>query len=274
VQETRDSGESPSSQRSTAGSTPATKKRKASSDDDIEDIPVMSLLSPPQKGPPSTHALADPDISLLSPPATTREVIDLRSPHSSRKVSARRQAKYRTLDSRQYYSVPSPVRETELSPPRKIPTSEFKGDRTHMKTFRAGAIGTMARFNNEQPTFMWDTGANRSGTSNKSILKNVTACDPISISGAFGPPINPTLKGELGPLKLDTVVIDGMGPQSIISVSQVCQLGPGHVALFTANSFRVYTLPTAMRAMKVLTHDGKEVVRGTVQNGLYIHDST
>jgi hypothetical protein len=29
-----------------------------------------------------------------------------------------------------------------------------------------------------------------------------------------------------------------------------------------------------MKAIKLLTHDGKEVVRGTVQNGLYIQDST
>jgi hypothetical protein len=63
-----------------------------------------------------------------------------------------------------------------------------------------------------------------------------------------------------------------MGPQTIISVSQVCQLG--HVAIFTSKDFRVYTLPSVLRAMKVMAHDGKEVVRGTVHNGLYIQDST
>jgi hypothetical protein len=143
-----------------------------------------------------------------------------------------------------------------------------------MKSFKAQTVATIAHLNTEQPTFMWDTGANRSGTSNKSILKNVTQCDPIAVSGAFGPVITLSLKGELGPLKLDTVVIDGMGPRTIISVSQVCKLSQGHIALFTPNSFRVYTLETAMRAIKLLTHDGKEVVRGTVQNGLYIQDST
>jgi hypothetical protein len=99
-------------------------------------------------------------------------------------------------------------------------------------------------------------------------------CDPITLSGAFGPGITPSLKGELGPLKLDTVVIDGMGPQTIISVSQVCKLRQGHIALLTPNSFRVYTLDTALRAIKLLTHDDKEVVRGIVQNGRYIQDST
>ena len=75
-----------------------------------------------------------------------------------------------------------------------------------------------------------------------------------------------------GPLKLDTVVIEGMGPQIIVSVSQVCQLG--HVPIFTSKDFRVYTLRSVLCAMKVLTLDGKEIVRGTVHNGLYIQDST
>ena len=142
--------------------------------------------------------------------------------------------------------------------------------RSHLKTFWSGGI--IARLNNQQPSFMWDTGANRSGTSSKDILKNVTPCEPITIQGAFGPAITPSLKGELGPLKLDTVVINGMGPQTIVSVSQVCQLG--HVAIFTSKDFRVYTLPSVLRAMKVLALEGKEVVRGTVHNGLYIQDST
>lgn len=43
--------------------------------------------------------------------------------------------------------------------PGKISTSQF--------IFRAG---TMARLNNEQTMFMWDTGANRSGASSKSVM--------------------------------------------------------------------------------------------------------
>jgi hypothetical protein len=139
----KESGESSSSSKSTAGSTPASKKRKASPTEDMPGIPEVSLMSPP----PKTH-----------------EIIDLRSPHSSRKVSARRQAKYKSLDSHQYFSPSSPDRETELAPPAKIPTSAYKGDRTHMKPFKAQTKATIARLNNEQPTFMWDTGANRSGT--------------------------------------------------------------------------------------------------------------
>lgn len=125
--------------------------------------------------------------------------------------------------------------------------------------------------NNVPATYMWDSGANRSGTSSAAILRNVQDCEPMSIQGAFGPPTRPTLKGELGPLKLDTVVIETMGHQTIISVSQVCQLG--HIAVFTAVDFRVYKLDSVLTALKVLAHEGKEVARGTVQNGLYIQTS-
>jgi hypothetical protein len=95
-QDYQESGESSSSQRSTAGSTPASKKRKASPVEDIPDFPRASLTSPSSK---------------------TQKVIDLRSPNSSRRVSARRQAKYKSLDSRQYFSPASPNLETELAPP-------------------------------------------------------------------------------------------------------------------------------------------------------------
>jgi hypothetical protein len=100
-----------------------------------------------------------------------------------------------------------------------------------MKPFKAQTVATIARLKNQQPTLMWGTGANRSGTNNKSILKNVTECGPITIIRRF----RTRHKGELGSLKLDTVVIDGMGPQTNISVSQVCQLEQVLIALFIPN---------------------------------------
>jgi hypothetical protein len=95
-----------------------------------------------------------PNVSLMSPPVKQYDVIDLRSPSASKPVSERRKIKYKKEDSYQYFALPSPERPTPLAPPTKIPTSEFKGDRSHMKTFR---VKTMARLNNEQPSFIWDT---------------------------------------------------------------------------------------------------------------------
>ena len=40
---------------------------------------------------------------------------------------------------------------------------------TEVMTFWAGGI--IAKLNNQHPSFMWDTGANRSGTSGKTYLR-------------------------------------------------------------------------------------------------------
>ena len=92
-----------------------------------------------------------------------------------------------------------------LAPPAKF---QCKGNqRSHMATFCSGGV-ILAKLNNEQPSFMWDTGANRSETSSKTILENVIPCEPITIQGAFGPAVIPSLKGELGPLKLPCENVD------------------------------------------------------------------
>lgn len=238
-------------------------------------------------------------IITLSTPVGRRHgtAIDLRSPDSALRlrtavplplspVSAAQSREFSSPVSGKYYVSPffpptatdsePMVVETHAQPSASstyIETSESTepdslDPTASINTFHTGVI---SRMNNVPATFMWDSGANRSGTSNASILRNVTDCEPMSIQGAFGPPTHPTLKGELGPLKLDTVVIDAMGPQTIISVSQVCQLG--HVVVFTGVDFRVYKLDSVLTAMKVLAHEGKEVARGTVVNGLYIQTS-
>jgi hypothetical protein len=107
---------------------------------------------------------------------------------------------------------------------------------------------------------MWDSGANRSGTGSKAVLRNITSCPPLSIQGAFGPPIQPTHRGELGPMKLETVVIDGMGDNTIISVSQVCKLG--YIAVFSDKHFNVYKADAIEYELKVLNLKGKAVAYG------------
>jgi hypothetical protein len=92
----------------------------------------------------------------------------------------------------------------------------------------------------------------------KAGLRNITACPPLSIQGAFGPPI----RGELDPMKLETVVIDGMGDNTIISVSQVCKLG--YIAVFNDKQFKVssystisMSLPDYVSAINVHLHTSK-----------------
>ena len=77
-----------------------------------------------------------------------------------------------------------------------------------------------AKFTKINETCLFDTGASRSGTSNKNILYDIVKCDDITVQGAFGPPYRPTLKGKLGPLGLDTVLIPDM-KETLLSVYQI-----------------------------------------------------
>jgi hypothetical protein len=70
-------------------------------------------------------------------------------------------------------------------------------------------------------------------------------------------------------MKLETVVIDGMGDNTIISVSQVCKLG--YITVYKES--KVYKADTIKNALKVLDLEGKAVAYGKVENGLYYQES-
>jgi hypothetical protein len=69
-----------------------------------------------------------------------------------------------------------------------------------------------AKFSNDQSS-IFDTGASKSGTSDSKILTNLEKCEKVTVQGAFGPPCIPSLKGKLGPLELETLVIPGMNDE-------------------------------------------------------------
>ena len=68
---------------------------------------------------------------------------------------------------------------------------------------------------------LFDTGASRSGTHDEKLLTNIEKCNNITVQGAFGPPFRPALKGRMGPLELETVVIPDMN-ETLLSVYQIC----------------------------------------------------
>ena len=64
----------------------------------------------------------------------------------------------------------------------------------------------------------------------------------MSACPAFGPKIDPKLRGDFGNLGLDTLIIDNM-KDTLISVSQICKGGTSkntHVAVFTADGVRIF----------------------------------
>ena len=133
-----------------------------------------------------------------------------------------------------------------------------------------------AKFINEIKSSIFDTGASRSGTSDSKLLKNLEKCEKVSVQGAFGPPYIPSLKGKLGPLELETLVIPGMN-ETLLSVYQICNGGSKDfqcIALFTTEGCRIFRLDSVRRAIKDMHDNGIEIMRGLVHQGLYHEDKS
>jgi hypothetical protein len=134
---------------------------------------------------------------------------------------------------------------------------------------------TMLRMSSA-PTTVFDSGCSISGTSVLANLSNVTDCGPMSVQGAFGPAAQPTKRGLLTPLGLDAILLPGMGNQTLVSLSQFCDGGTSgqrHIGVFTHEGCRMFTLTSALPALKLLGESGHEVARGIVQDGIYVQES-
>jgi hypothetical protein len=122
---------------------------------------------------------------------------------------------------------------------------------------------------------IFDSGCSITGTSNVSNLHDVTKCGPLTAQGAFGPSIQPSKRGKLGPLGLDAIIIDGMGHQTFVSLSQYCQGGDSgvpHTGIFTESDFCIFSLASIVPAQKLIFEIGVETTRGTVKGGIDIED--
>ena len=126
------------------------------------------------------------------------------------------------------------------------------------------------------PKTIFDSGCSISGTSDPHALTDLRDCGPLSVSGAFGPSAQPAHRGKLGPLGLDAIVLPGMGGQTLVSLSQFCEggdTGVRYAGVFTHTDFRMFRLDSILPEMSKMSKHGKEVVRGTVQDGIYVQDS-
>jgi hypothetical protein len=90
-----------------------------------------------------------------------------------------------------------------------------------------------------------DSGASMSGTGDPSLLKNVRNFEGMSVLPAFGDPIRSTQTGTMSLFGIPTLLIKEMKDQTIVSVSQLMKMG--HIAVFTAQDFRLYKTPSAMK---------------------------
>jgi hypothetical protein len=116
-----------------------------------------------------------------------------------------------------------------------------------------------------------DSGASTCGTGRRDQLKNLrpTTC---TIVAAFGDTAQPTEMGDLPPFQLKTVVIDQMKDTTLLSVSQTCQ--KDMVGIFTAVDCRFYDIASILPYLVDISIHGKERIRGVVEDGLYVQESS
>jgi hypothetical protein len=128
----------------------------------------------------------------------------------------------------------------------------------------------------DAPITVFDSGCSISGTSNITNLTDVTDCGPLSFQGAFGPSTQPKKRGLLTPLGLDAILLPAMDNQTLVSLSQYCAGGTSgvqNVGVFTKSGFRMFSLNSALPALKLLSEHGHDVTRGTVKEGIYVQES-
>jgi hypothetical protein len=85
--------------------------------------------------------------------------------------------------------------------------------------------------------------------------------------------MTPTYQGSLGPLELSTLLLPALGDSTLVSVSQFCAGGVTNdhfIGIFTHKDFRFYETASALPYIALVAQHGKEVTRGTVQDGLYV----
>ena len=110
----------------------------------------------------------------------------------------------------------------------------------------------MNKLSTSTSSYIMDSGAGRTGTSHLHLLKNVQPNANTTVSGAFGPSIQPTHTGDFGPLGLDAVYIESMGSHTLVSLSQYCRGGKSgkqHIGVFTPQGYRMYDLQSALPAL-------------------------
>jgi hypothetical protein len=186
-----------------------------------------------------------------------------------------------------YAEVPQPMQKPSIDLRSPTPTPDHApdtagGDSTSDDSEQDSKINFFSTISLNVVTtaatrFVMDSGAGKCGTSDLSLLSNVKPCKDVTVSGAFGPSTTPTHAGTFGPLNLDAVHIKGMGSQTLVSLSQFCAggtTGQKFIGVFTPTEYRMYDMLSALPVIAELAKHGQEAERGSVQNGIYVREST
>ena len=119
-----------------------------------------------------------------------------------------------------------------------------------------------------------DSGAGISGVGEEWKMTDITASSEVTIQGAFGEPMRPTVQGLLGPDKLQAVLVPGMR-DDIYSLCQLLQ--PNHrmgttakIAIFTENGAIVMTSESCQSLIPEAIQQGSQTHVADQIGGIYV----
>ena len=119
-----------------------------------------------------------------------------------------------------------------------------------------------------------DSGAGISGVGQHWKITNIQQADEVTVQGAFGDPMKPSIQGLLGPDKLKAVLVPGM-KDDIYSLCQLLQPNPisgtnGRIAVFTENGAIIMTSESCKSHIERAIRQGNQTHAADQIGDIYI----
>jgi hypothetical protein len=117
-----------------------------------------------------------------------------------------------------------------------------------------------------------DSGASMSGTGDRGLLRNIRLTT-LTVSSAFGDSAQPTEMGDLKTHRIPTVYYDAMKNTTLLSVSPLCGQKIPPCGIFSPVDCRFFPFRQMIPYLRQVSENCDEVLRGKVENGLYVIES-
>ena len=255
-------------------------RRSTSAQLDTEYVPRR--LTHPARRPPQ----APSPMRRASLPERTSPVIK-RSPQTIRKklrspqigTRKRKQSSPQQIVSAAFTTDPvSPLQPDKVSRSSTSPqdTAHSENPDEHDETLNLLQVNvghhTFNSISKENQVTVIDSGASMSGTGDRALLSNIRPTT-LTVSSAFGDSAQPTEMGDLHPHMIPTVFIDAMKNTTLLSVSQMCGQKIPLCGIFSPVDCRFFPFHQMLPYLKLVSENCDEVLRGKVENGLYVMES-
>ena len=244
---------------------------------------IVNNMPPILRSPPTTivDRTSTSDQAHVFDNPNPRRSRSLRIPHSEIEYSwkdLRRQQqeerRYRSSGSNKQSDVPPSAHPDCVPIPQwgTVYTTPTKTPR--ILTFTASRMLHIANATQSQSKIILDSGAGISGVGQSWKMTDISKTSSLSIQGAFGDSVKPSLQGLLGSDKLHAVLVPGM-KDDIYSLSSLLQKNPHtgakeKIAIFTSNGAIVLTAESCQGLIQRALNDGHQTHAADQIDGIYV----